>query len=388
MSPDFVRYSPEIETFDPKLSEYMTRVIAFWENKVRNSPTTEGTGRAVRGAHAKAIGVVRAEVEILGDVPAPYAQGIYANAGRHDALIRFSSASNHLGRDALLGPVLGFAMKIFDIDGTKLVDEEPDGTTFDYVLKNNPTFIANTAKHYLFIQEIGDHVGDYLARGKAGFRDLLNDYLTGKGTLEQDDWAWEELFAFVKTATQTPVRNPLLSAYWTMASVRHGDYIAKVRVAPADENTANSIHHELDLSTGPDVYGPVLEEELRAHAFDFDLQVQLCADLEAMPVNDSTVEWPEKLSPFVTVGRVHLPSQDISGPEVRERGDALAFNQWRVTADHRPMGEIMDVRRVYTASAKIRRALNNQPQREPTSADEVLPRPEGAERARVHQLPA
>ena len=27
MSSDFVRYSPEIETFDPKLSEYMTRII-------------------------------------------------------------------------------------------------------------------------------------------------------------------------------------------------------------------------------------------------------------------------------------------------------------------------------------------------------------------------
>jgi hypothetical protein len=91
-----------------------------------------------------------------------------------------------------------------------------------------------------------------------------------------------------------------------------------------------------------------------------------------MPVNDSTVEWPEKLSPFVTVGRVHLPRQDISGPENFEKGDALAFNQWRVTSERRPLGEIMDVRRVYTTSAWVRRTLNHQPQREPTSADEVL----------------
>jgi len=41
-------------------------------------------------------------------------------------LIRFTKASNHLGPDAQLGPVLGFAIKIFDIDGTKLVDDEPD----------------------------------------------------------------------------------------------------------------------------------------------------------------------------------------------------------------------------------------------------------------------
>jgi hypothetical protein len=52
--------------------------------------------------------------------------------------------------------------------------------------------------------------------------------------------------------------------------------------------------------------------------------------------------------------------------------DALAFNRWRVTSDHRPLGEIMNVRRIYRASAKARRTLNHQPQTEPTSADEVL----------------
>jgi hypothetical protein len=367
-----VRYTPEIETIDPHIDELMAQIIEFWEKKGRESPRTEGTGRAVRGAHAKAIGVVKAEVEILGDVPAAYAQGIYAKPGRHGALIRFSSASNHLGPDAQLGPVLGFAIKIFDVDGPKLVEDEPNSTTFDLVMKNAPIFIANTAKHYLFIEEIGNDSAKYLARGKAGFHELLTDFLTGKGTLEQSEWAWDELFAFVKVAL-TPVRNPLLSTYWTMAAVRHGDYVAKIRVAPTAESAARVMHGELDLNSGADVFGPTLVDELQARAFDFDLQVQLCTDLNAMPVNNATVEWPEKLSPFVTVGRVHLPRQDISGPENFEKGDALAFNQWRVTSDHRPLGEIMDVRRIYSASAKVRRTLNHQRQTEPTSAEEVLP---------------
>ena len=72
---------------------------------------------------------------------------------------------------------------------------------------------------------------------------------------------------------------------------------------------------------------------------------------------------------------MHIPRQDISGSLNSEQGDALAFNQWRVTSDHRPLGEIMHVRRIYTASAKVRRALNHQPQTEPASADDVLPRP-------------
>ena len=103
MAPDFVRYTPEIETLDPNLDRLMEQLIAFWERKVRESPVVEGSGRAVRGAHAKTYGVVKAEVQILRNVPPAYAQGIYAKPGGHGGLIPFSSASNHLGPDATLG---------------------------------------------------------------------------------------------------------------------------------------------------------------------------------------------------------------------------------------------------------------------------------------------
>ena len=195
----------------------------------------------------------------------------------------------------------------------------------------------------------------------------MTDFLTGKGTLDQSDWAWDELFAFVRNA-QTPARNPLVNTYWTMGAMRHGDHVAKLRVAPAADSVAQVSDSELDLDSGREVFAPALVKELRARPFDFNLQVQLCTDLEAMPVNDVTVEWPERLSPFVTVGRVHIPRQDAF-----DEGDALAFNQWRVTAEHMPLGEIMRVRRIYSTSARVRRTLNCQVQAEPTSADEVLP---------------
>src|SRR5262245_39922587 len=371
---DFVRYSPEMERLDPDLDRLLEQIVGFWEKKVRESPVVEGGGRAVRGAHAKTFGVVKAEVQILRNVPPPYAQGIYARPGRHGALIRFSSASNHLGADATLGPIVGGALKIFDVPGAKLVEDEPDSGTFDLVLKTSPIFVVNTAKHYLVLQEVLNNQPQYLARGKAGFHQLLTDLVTGKGSFEQSDWAWDELLAFLKVA-QTPVRNPMLSTFWSMGAVRHGDYVAKVRLAPAAENATRVIHRELDLRRQPDVFHPTLVDELQASAFDFDLQIQLCTDIQTMPVNETTVEWPEQLSPFVTVGRVHVPRQDISGTENLEKTDALSFNQWRVTEEHRPLGEIMQVRRIYSASAKMRRTLNHQPQTEPASADEVLPYP-------------
>ena len=87
----------------------------------------------------------------------------------------------------------------------------------------------------------------------------------------------------------------------------------------------------------------------------------------------TTVEWPEQLSPFVTVARLRLPQQDISGQDNLEKMDALSFTPWRVTAEHAPLGNIMRARKeVYRQSFIERHKLNRQPRTEPRSADEVF----------------
>jgi hypothetical protein len=103
MSTPFIKYTPDIETADPGFDENLQTVIAKTERYIAQSVTAEGTGRAVRDAHAKGYGLDRGEVEILDQLPAEYAQGIYATPGRHGALIRFSNGSPHAGADARLG---------------------------------------------------------------------------------------------------------------------------------------------------------------------------------------------------------------------------------------------------------------------------------------------
>ena len=356
MSSEFVRYAPEIETIDPNIDELLARIIDFWAKKGRESPQAEGTGRAVRGAHAKAFGLVKAEVEIVDGVPAEYAQGIYSVPGRHGALIRFSSTSGHLGPDAQLGPGLGCAIKIFDVDGPKLVEDEPDSRTFDLVLKNNPIFISNTAKHYLFIQEIGNDVHDYLARGPAGFHELLTDLLTGKGTLPQSDWAWDELLAFVRigdadTGTQSAAQHVLEAWARCVTGTTWRRFVSRrPRRMSGTRSTTSSTSPAARTSSARPWWTSCGREPSISISKSSSARIST-----AMPVNVLTVEWSETRSPFVTVARVRLPRQDISGPENFEKGDALAFNQWRVTSDHRPLGEIMNVRRIYSTSAWIRR---------------------------------
>jgi hypothetical protein len=168
--------------------------------------------------------------------------------------------------------------------------------------------------------------------------------------------------------------NLLLSTYWTMGAVRHGEYVAKVRVAPAKEAAEKVTRRHLDpTSAAEEVFRPALVAELKEHPYEFDLQVQLCVDLEKMPVEDVTVEWPEALSPFVTVAKVRLPQQDISGDDIQEQMDATSITPWRVTEEHRPLGNIMRARKeVYRQASILRHELNHQIRREPKNLAEVF----------------
>jgi hypothetical protein len=368
----FVKYTPAIEQADPDFDTNLQTVVEASKEYIEDSVKGEGLNRAVRDAHAKGYGLARAEVEILGGLAPEYAQGIYALPGRHEAMVRFSNGSPHTGADTSLGFVAGIGLKLFGIEGQTLLEDEPDSHTFDYAMINAPIFFCNTVEHYVFIQQLFLHAGEYFSRGKQGEHQFLHDYVTGMGTLEPEDWAWDELGAFLSLKRVQPV-NLLLSTYWTMAAVRHGEYVAKVRVAPAKEAAEKVARRRLDPTSALEIFRPALIAELKERPYEFDLQVQLCVDLEKMPVEDVTVEWPEALSPFVTVAKVRLPQQDISGDDIQEQMDATSMTPWRCTEEHRPLGNIMRARKeAYRHSSLLRHELNHQIRREPKNLAEVF----------------
>lgn len=372
MTENFVRYSPELERVDPHFNDALQTVIERTRQYITGSIQTEGVGRAVRDAHAKGYGLVRAEVEILDGLAPEYAQGIYARPGQHEALIRFSNGSPHAGADARLGNGVGMGLKLFGIDGQTLLEDERDSHTFDYALINAPIFFCNTVEDYLFIQQLFLHADEYLSRGKQGLHQFLHDWVTGMGTLAPEDWAWDELAALLSLRRLQPV-NLLLSTFWTMGAVRHGEYVAKVRATPTKESAEQVTRRLLDRTSSQEVFRPTLVAELQEHSAAFDLQVQLCVDLEKMPIEDVTVEWPEQLSPFVTVARIRLPQQDIGGEENLEKMDAISITPWRCTEEHRPLGNIMRARKeVYRQSSLLRHQLNHQVRKEPKNLAEVF----------------
>jgi hypothetical protein len=377
MTQNFVRYSSGLERDDPNFEQNLETVIDDLRQQMRASLEAEGIGRVVRNAHAKGYGLARGEVEILAGLPKAYAQGIYATPGRHEAMVRFSNGTAHVGADRFLGAVCGMGLKLFGIDGPTLLEDEPDSHTFDYAMINHPTFFVNTVEHYVFIHRLANAGTAPLSNElpeehRARTYRLLHDWVTGEGTLPPEEWAWEELGAVLQLA-QVKFVNLLLSTYWTMGAVRHGDYIAKVRATPVQAFADRVVRRTLDPNAADEVFRPALVAELRERPYEFDLQVQLCTDLNHMPIEDVTVPWPETLSPFVTVAKLRLPQQDIGGEDNLERMDATSMTPWRVTEAHRPLGNIMRARKeVYRQSSLLRHQANHQVREEPKNLAEVF----------------
>jgi len=377
MAQDFVRYSPEVERADPTFAPALQTAVDDIKRYIAQSVEAPGATRAIRDQHPKGYGLARGEVEILGRLPEAYAQGIYAKPGRHEAIVRFSNGSNQAKADALLGNATGMGLKMLGVDGPTLLEDEPDSGTFDYALINNPVFFVNTVEHYVFIHELilcaaapPDEESPETARART--HRFLHDFLTGRGTLPPAEWAWDELGVFLSMTQIKPV-NLLLSTYWTMGAVRHGDYIAKVRVAPVQAHADQVVRRALDPASAPDIFRPALVAELRERSYAFDIQVQLCADLVHMPVEDVTVVWPEALSPFVTVATLRLPRQDIGGDDNFEQMDATSMTPWRCTEEHRPLGNIQRARKeAYRQSSILRHQLNHQVRKEPKNLAEVF----------------
>jgi len=101
--------------------------------------------------------------------------------------------------------------------------------------------------------------------------------------------------------------------------------------------------------------------------------VQLCTDLERMPVEDASVPWPEDESPYVAVARLVLPPQNAYSPARQAFfDDVLSFQPAHALQAHRPLGSLMRARlATYQALSAYRHEQNHQKQVEPYSVDQV-----------------
>ena len=153
----------------------------------------------------------------------------------------------------------------------------------------------------------------------------------------------------------------------------YGDYIAKLAVKPFSDNLRALTRQSLDLSGRPDGIREAVVEFFRTNSAVWDIQVQLCTNLETMPVEDASVIWPETESPFLSVARLRMPAQNAwCADKIELLDERMSFSPWHALAAHRPLGGIMRVRQaVYAAAARFRMDYNHQALVEPRSVADL-----------------
>lgn len=152
--------------------------------------------------------------------------------------------------------------------------------------------------------------------------------------------------------------------------------MAKMQLMPASAELLALKDQKIDIDGKPDGTREVVSAFFNGpNAVDgeWELRVQLCTDLDAMPIEDATVEWPQEQSPFITVARLVLPPQTCwSDALSKEIDDNMSFNPWHALAAHRPLGSVMRARRPsYAASVQFRGQFNGCPIHEPKSKDKT-----------------
>src|SRR5579871_520699 len=76
--------------------------------------TSKDYGSAIRAVHAKGHGLVRGRLTILNGLAPDYAQGLFAQGGSYEAILRFSTAPGDILEDAVSAP-RGVGLKILGV---------------------------------------------------------------------------------------------------------------------------------------------------------------------------------------------------------------------------------------------------------------------------------
>ncbi|MFA6965016.1 catalase family protein [Bosea sp. (in: a-proteobacteria)] len=357
-----LRYHPAVE--QPEADEAATADGLVAALLSISETTYRDGGRPLRSVHAKSHALLTGEIEILADLPPVLAQGLFAQPARYPVAMRVSTIPGDLLDDNVSVP-RGMALKIIGVPGERLAGSEDDATQ-DFVMVNGPVFAAPTGKAFLKNLKL-----------LAGTTDKAEGAKKALSTVLQSVESVVEAFGG-KSATLVqlgghPETNPLGETYFTQAPLLYGDYIAKFALVPVSPELTALTNAKVDLSGKPDRLRQAAIDFFHAHGGVWELRAQLCCDLETMPVEDSTVEWPQETSAYVPVARVTVASQEAwSAAKSKAFDDGLSFSPWHGLAAHRPLGSIMRLRKpAYRMSARFRFERNGCPMMEPKASKDI-----------------
>lgn len=338
---------PEVDTvlgekLQPNEEAVAQNIAQVIEKSIREQYTA---GNALRDAHPKAHGCVRAEFHVSKNMPAQFAKGVFMPDQSYQAWIRFSNASNDASSADIDKDARGIAIKLLGVSGEKILESEKQATTQDFIMINHPVFFANDAKRYLsFINDVNSH---------NMIRKLHIPFALGfKGTMN------------ALGARNSQIANPLYARYWSMVPYQLGlgnDRQAVKYSVRACSATANN----LPKNPSHDFLREALKNTLQQTDACMEFLIQPRTSSQ-MLVEDSMTEWDEKAAPFYQVATIHIPKQNFDTPEQNKFCENLSFTPWHALPAHKPLGAVNRMRKViYENISRIRHDMNSASRQEP-----------------------
>lgn len=325
--------------------------------------TFKHSGHATRSVHAKCHGLLIGELTVLDNLPPHLAQGLFAKAVNLPVIMRFSTPPGDMLDDNVSVP-RGLAVKVLSVEGERLMGSE-NAMTQDFVLVNGPAFLAPNAKKFLSSLKLLASTTDKAP----GLKKALSTVLQGTEKLIE---AVGGESATIKSMGGHPETNLLGETYFSQAPILYGPYMAKISIAPISNKLTQLKDAPVDLTDKPDGLREAVVDFFANNTADWELRVQLCTDLDTMPIEDSSVSWPEDVSPYIAVAHITVKPQ-LAWSEARSKvvDDGMSFSPWHGIAAHRPIGSIMRVRKMaYEMSARFRAERNGQPMVEPENLND------------------
>jgi hypothetical protein len=305
----------------------------------------EYSGRvAERAGNTKTYGVVRGEFQVIDGIPGDYKHGIFHEPGTFPVWIRFGGPGPSSPPDIADSGILSIGIKLMGVAGEKLFPDEK--FTQDFTGISCPTFTTPNITENLKLQKqiyAGTPVFYFLKPFDSHILDMI----------------MQGIYARMNTS-------PLEVRYWSCVPFLLGEGQAmKFSVRPCSARKTRVPWNPPD-----DWLRQSMAMTLADTDVEFDFCIQLQTDPKRMPIEDASIEWPERLSPFIRVAKIKIPKQQFTSAAQTVFARQLSYNPWHSIAEHRPLGNQNRARLlIYSELAKLRQAMNKETHIEPDGSE-------------------
>jgi hypothetical protein len=301
-------------------------------------------GSAQRFGNTKTFGVLRGEFTILPDLPDNLARGVFAEARTYPAWVRFSGPGPYAPPDLEDLGQCSVAIKLMGVEGPKFMEDER--ATQDLILVSPASFVTPNIRENAKLQR--------WIRAKAPLAYFVNPF------------SRHPLHVVMQLLYSPMQANPLEVQYYSNVPFLLGEGQAveySLKPLPPAKT-------RVPVHPGENYLRDAMVRTLSDQDWTYDFMVQVQTDPHRMPIEDATVKWPERLSPYVPVARLRLPAQRFDSDAQLAFADVLRYNPWHSIPEHRPLGNSNRARRqMYWELAKLRQSMNQVQHVEPTGSE-------------------